>query len=249
MTYVYCVVSAARAPRVARIPRGLPGLGPARALAIDRTLFAIVATASESAFNQDAIEEGLRDLDWVSRMAVAHEAIVEHFLGASAVLPMKLFTIFTDDDRTVAYLRAKRRRLAAVVKRVTGHREFGLRVRLDGPVRRSRTLNRAPASGSAYLAGKLERLNEANDAARGARTIATRVYRDLSRAARVAKRRTKTEAARAGGSVVLDAAFLVSHARSAAFRSAAKKHARELAPLGYALTLTGPWPPYTFVQG
>ena len=46
--------------------------------------------------------------------------------------------------------------------------------------------------------------------------------------------------------LLLDAAFLVRTGRAAAFRTAAATLGRRLAS-GYELTLSGPWPPYTFV--
>src|SRR4029079_119227 len=73
----------------------------------------------------------LADLAWVSRAAVAHEAVVESFIAETAVLPMKLFTIFTSDERAVAHVRAERQRIAAFVKRVSNHQEWGMRVVLD----------------------------------------------------------------------------------------------------------------------
>ena len=48
--------------------------------------------------------------------------------------------------------------------------------------------------------------------------------------------------------LLLDAAFLVPRSRTASFRGSAAKEARTLAPHGYTVTLTGPWPPYSFVQ-
>ena len=47
--------------------------------------------------------------------------------------------------------------------------------------------------------------------------------------------------------LLLDAAFLVAHARRASFRAAAERAAARLGRDGYDLTLTGPWPPYNFV--
>jgi gas vesicle protein GvpL/GvpF len=48
---------------------------------------------------------------------------------------------------------------------------------------------------------------------------------------------------------LLDAAFLVPRAKASRFRKSAAREAKLLARQGYDLTLTGPWPPYTFVQG
>jgi len=47
---------------------------------------------------------------------------------------------------------------------------------------------------------------------------------------------------------LLDAAFLVPKARAASFKALAAREARGLSRQGYAMSVTGPWPPYTFVQ-
>src|SRR6266498_2055815 len=125
-TYVYCVIASARAPRRTRTPDGrdgLPGTGPVRLLAVDRGLFIAVSDAPMNRYSEAAINRGLSNLDWVSRAAVAHEAVVESFIDASAVLPMKLFTIFSNDARALDHVRSQRARIAALVKRVANHHE------------------------------------------------------------------------------------------------------------------------------
>jgi hypothetical protein len=47
--------------------------------------------------------------------------------------------------------------------------------------------------------------------------------------------------------MVLDAAFLVPRRAARRFRAAAGDAARTLAARGFALSVTGPWPPYHFV--
>src|SRR5262244_1108927 len=130
-TYVYCVIAAPRRPRIRRAREGLTGTGPVRVLDVDAALFLAVADAPLDQYGEAAIKRGLADLDWVSRAAVAHEAVVEAFGGATAVLPMKLFTIFMGDERVRAHVRHDRQRIAAMVKRVANHQEWGVRVTLD----------------------------------------------------------------------------------------------------------------------
>ena len=65
------------------------------------------------------------------------------FIAAPAVVPMKLFTIFTSDARALDHIARERSRIDAVLKRVTNHLEWGVRVVLDrpngvAPTRRSR---------------------------------------------------------------------------------------------------------------
>src|SRR5438034_5739949 len=116
--YVYCVIASQRAPRRRRATRGLPGTGPVRLLDAGGGLYIVVADAPLKQYGEDAINRGLADLEWVSRAAVAHERVIESFNGAAAILPMKLFTIFTNDERALAHVAAERKRLDALVKRV-----------------------------------------------------------------------------------------------------------------------------------
>jgi Gas vesicle synthesis protein GvpL/GvpF len=251
-TYVYCVVAADRRPRLTRVPAGLPGAGSVRLLDVDKGLFLAVADLPLDRYGESAINKGLADLDWVSRVAVSHEAVVESFIAAVAVLPMKLFTIFTSDDRALEHVRAQRARIAAFVKRVANQQEWGIRVVLD------RTLASAalpkkkaaarPGTGVSYLAQKKAQRDSSRELASRARETVAGLFDRLAARSGDAKRRAASELPAQGGPLLLDAAFLVPRARGAAFKALAARESRTLARQGYGLTVSGPWPPYTFVQ-
>jgi len=252
-TYVYCVIAAARRPRLTRVPRGLTGMGSVRLLDVEDGLFAAVADAPLDRYGEAAINRGLSDLDWVSRAAVAHEAVVESFISETAVLPMKLFTIFTTDDRAVEHVRAERRRIATVVKRVANHQEWGVRVVLDRdrPGAAAPRKKKAPAgvrSGVAYLTRKRAERDAVVELTARARETVAALYERLAARSRLAKRRLASELPVQGGPLLLDAAFLVPRARAASFQALASRESRALSRHGYGLTFSGPWPPYSFVQ-
>jgi Gas vesicle synthesis protein GvpL/GvpF len=249
-TYVYCVIAAGRRPRLTRVPRGLPGTGPVRILDVDDGLYAAAADAPLDRYSETAINKGLTDLDWVSRAAVAHEAVVESFISETAVLPMKLFTIFTSDPRAVEHVRAERRRIAAVVKRVANHLEWGVRVVIDRPrAAAAKKKGARPArSGVAYLTQKKAQRDAVNELAANARETVAALYDRFAAKSRLAKRRLASELPVQGGPLLLDAAFLVPRARAASFQALAARESRALARHGYGLTFSGPWPPYSFVQ-
>jgi len=254
-TYVYCVVAADRRPRLTRVPTGLPRTGRVRLLDLDRDLFVVVADAPLDTYGEAAIHRGLADLDWVSRAAVAHEAVVEAFSDATAVLPMKLFTIFMSDERALAHVSRDRQRIAALVTRVANHQEWGVRVILDRahaadaqPRTAKRRGSRSAPPGIAYLAEKKAQRDLAAKLAIDARETVAALYDRLSARARDARRRTASELPIEGGPLLLDAAFLVPRARAAAFQTLTAREAQSLERQGYGVTVTGPWPPYTFVQ-
>jgi len=51
-----------------------------------------------------------------------------------------------------------------------------------------------------------------------------------------------------GKRVLLDAAFLLQRKKAKAFQTKVRAEAKKLADRDYQLTLTGPWPAYTFVS-
>jgi hypothetical protein len=253
-TYAYCVVSNRARPRLARAVRGLPGMGPLRVLEVDLGLFLVVADAPLALYGEQAISRGLGDLDWVSRAAVAHETVVESFIEASAILPMKLFTLFASDERAVAHVRSERRRIMAAATRVANHHEWGVRVIFDA----SRAAQRAAAaarsggngkaSGRAYLAQKKAQRDAGVERAELARATVAALYDRMAARATEARRKSPGDLPAQGGPLLLDAAFLVRRSRAKAFQALAAREAKALARGGYGLTLTGPWPPYSFVQ-
>ena len=64
-------------------------------LPIGGTLTAIVATIPDAEYSPDIVNDKLRDMDWVSTAALGHEQLIEGTMrAATAVLPMKLLTLF-----------------------------------------------------------------------------------------------------------------------------------------------------------
>jgi hypothetical protein len=249
-TYVYCVVAADRRPRLTRVPGGLPGAGSVRLLDVDKGLFMAVADIPLDRYSESAINRGLASLDWVSRIAVAHEAVVESFIASNAVLPMKLFTIFTADERALEHVRAQRARIAGFVKRVANHQEWGVRVVLDRTLAAAATPKKKPNAGTgvSYLAQKKAQRDSVKELASRARETVAALFDRLAARSGDAKRRAASEMPAQGGPLLLDAAFLVPRARAATFKALAARESKALARQGYGLSISGPWPPYTFVQ-
>jgi hypothetical protein len=248
LTYVYCLVRSARRPVLRDVPPGLPGSTEPRALAAGGGLWAIVARVPAREYDEEALAAGLPRLDWVGRRAVAHEAVVEHFIGAAGLLPMQLFTLFTSDARVLEHVGRDRARIDGIFARIERQLEWGLRLTFDEKAARQAVERQhAGPSGAAYLARKRDLLEVTRALLAAAKADADRLYRDVSRSATESRRRTATEEAAPGSRLLLDAAFLVPSRRTGAFRSELRRRARALGTAGIVVSLTGPWPPYNFI--
>ena len=249
-TYLYCAVKSARNPVRGvrtRPPRGLPGAGGTRALDAGDGLWLVVATAPLDLYSGESIDARLADLDWVSRCALAHDAVVEHVARQAAVVPMKLFTLFTSDERAVAHVARTRRKLARLFARVADREEWGVRLLLDE--RRALGTRETPVSavsGRDFLVKKKAAKDARQQVVADALRDADALFETLDRVADDSRRRTPAVEG-ATSRMVLDAAFLVPRRDARRFRATVATAAPPLEARGFTLSLTGPWPPYHFV--
>ena len=80
------------------------------------------------------------------------------------------------------------------------------------------------------------------------RKIAGDVLKTLRPIAHDVQQRAVTAPAEGRSQLLLDAAFLVPRTKADRFRKSVEGRAKKIAPAGYALHLSGPWPPYSFVE-
>jgi len=251
--YLYCIVESmesAAVPPLAEVPAGLPETSSPRLLSLGGDLWLVVGEAPLPAFSAAEIERRLADdLPWVSACAVAHERVVAHFAALAPVVPMKLFSLFQDEARAVADLAGRRDEIAAVLARVAGRVEWGVRVHFDAsrPVRPAPAED-APASGRSFLLRKKAEQEEARNRVRRAGTATEEAFDELARHAAASRRREPPALAEPGPRLLLDAAFLVPVAEAESFERAVQTVAERLAAHACQVTLTGPWPPYNFIS-
>jgi hypothetical protein len=269
VTYVYCVVRAARRPAVAGQLEPLPGAGAPRVVLLAAKTWLIVADVPTRAFGQDALNKRLQDVDWMSRCGVAHQAVIEAFLGSDAVVPMTLFTIFANDARALAEVKKDAARLEASLDRVAGHVEWVVRVLrgdaaavaaagTDGgtaaagagsSATRARDAGASPRSGREFLQAKVNQRQAARRAAEEMSAAVRALFTALSDVADEVSDRTEALTASAlGSSALLDAACLVGRREEPRFEQAARRMAQPLADRGFRVSVTGPWPCYSFVE-
>jgi gas vesicle protein GvpL/GvpF len=255
-TYVYCVARSARAPSLGSAPAGLPGTGRLRALPAGQGLWLIVADAPLPQYGEAGLARVVRDLDAVSRCAVAHSAIVAHCAGRTPVLPLRLLTLFASDERALARVRGRRAAIARRLDRLAGRAEWGVQARLaagGGPTaRRARAAARRETArlgpGTRFLELRRRQRETARDLASGAKAAAAVLYRALARHADASRQRPLVSMD-GRPALLLDAAFLVPATGAPQFRRAVQAQTARAADRGLQIRLTGPWPPYSFVAG
>lgn len=256
-TWLYCIVRSPRAPAASALKNvaGVPGATAPRAVDAGKGLWLIVGGVPSASWSADVIEAKLHDLDWLGAVALGHEAVVERFVSAPALLPSKLFTLFHDDSRALEHVDRDRRRIGKLLDRVSHRAEFGVRIALDEvkALRKAESDAKRQSKGSSG-AGFLLRKKKVAEIARAggasARETVTSMHKTLAKRAVDVVKKEIAQAGDGGSSrMLLDAAYLVDAKRAAAFRREAKTLARAAASEGLSLQLTGPWPAYHFATG
>jgi hypothetical protein len=247
--YVYGLVKSAKPLSLKKTPAGLAGTTKLRALDAGAGWSLLVADAPLKLYDAPSIDAKLRDLDWVSERAGEHDAVLEFAMGLGTLIPLKLFTLFTNEERAIAHVTKSRRSLDRAAERIAGCEEWSLRIMLDEKRARARAekpLAKKKVSGTAFL----ERKKAIEDTRRktGIRGAveAEELFASLSKLAKKAVRRpapNRDLAAR----VFLDAVFLVPRKSVPKLTAAVGKVAPGLVDEGFDITLSGPWPAYSFI--
>ena len=175
-----------------------------------------------------------------------HEAVVEKVMGSRPILPVRFNTLFRSGEAVIALLDKQSQSFRSALDRVAGKVELGLRVLWEPPTRSvSEKYEHAPSEGgpgTEYLYRRLrDERGQASRRAAGEQVAQKVQARFRSLAVENWMRRLPTDR------LLLSGAYLVARDRVDAFRESVAKAREEFSSLSFLLT--GPWPPYHFVNG
>jgi len=218
-----------------------------------------VSEVPEEDFCGPGAEARMRDLGWVGPQALRHEAVVEEVMRHSPVLPARLGTLFSSQERLAEFLDVHRRTIAQFLEQVSGQDEWSVKGLLD---RRRATQSLASSS----LAAGQERLSTLSPGQRyfEEQRMRTATERELSLWVKETCRGVANglisqassfcecpvvlrETAENGVEHVLNWAFLLPRSAVMAFRAQLSEVNAHHAEDGLSFELSGPWPPYRFV--
>ncbi|NIH83611.1 GvpL/GvpF family gas vesicle protein [Amycolatopsis granulosa] len=213
-------------------------------------LVAVVGDVPLDTFGEQALHRNLEDLDWLGAVARAHDAVIGAVARTGPVVPIRLATVYHDDDGVRGVLEERAEEFGRTLDRVAGRTEWGVKAFVDVPPPVPRT-EEAPSrrgAGAAYLARRRAERDTQAEAERLAVEQAGKVHfrlTGLATAARTHPPQSK-ELSGHGGQMVLNAAYLVDDDRSRSFAEAVAACDQDSPAV--RVQLTGPWPPYSFAD-
>jgi hypothetical protein len=223
-------------------------------------LVAVVGAVDLTDFGEEALRRNLEDLTWLEATARRHHAVIDAVARSGAVAPLRLATVYRDDQRVAAMLAERRADFTAALSRVRGRTEWGVKIFARsgaGPGAEPGEDSTGGGSGegggtgrpgTAYLLRRKARLSAQREAQRETVNQAEEVHAVLTGLVEAAHRHPPQNPQLSGerAQMVLNAAYLVDAARDDAFATAVSDLGGRHPDL--RVDLTGPWPPYSFAD-
>jgi hypothetical protein len=249
--WAYCVVSADDAGAAS----GIDGIEPGtRVEAVaEGDLAALVSPVPLAEYGDERLREHLEDIEWLEKTARGHEGVLEHVLNRAAIVPLRLCTLYRDREGIRRMLQQHAEALSGSLATVEGSTEWGVKVFLDqeragaGPPSPEET--QPSASGAGYLAKRQRERQATRQRDEMCEECVEEVHGMMAAIARDARLNPvqRPEAHGRRAEMLLNGAYLVGQDQVGEFSRGISLLQSRWSPRGFAVELTGPWPPYNFV--
>ncbi len=232
--YAYCVAERQAFPELCRHRRPMPLTGVSGLFGNQTFLF----PASDLAvIVSEHSDEEMRAMD--SKFARDHARVVSDCFKLTTVLPFRFGTTFADDDSLRRSVRSNQRHFLANVERLRGKAEMHLKVLVDdtcpGNSARDMTV------GQQYLTSLRESASRQRERQSKARALSVQMHRMfLPIEEEITCKRTDS------GKMLLDIAHLIDNKTIERYQNKYSSATQQLKEC--SMQLSGPWPPYHFVQ-
>ncbi len=222
--YAYCILPGGQRPDTE-----LPGLEDAPVEAVELDGLTIWAS--------DLDRSPRPSIDAVRR----HDSVVRAAMGRDATpLPLRFGHWFPSRQQLMEELEGETGRFRRQLDLVRGAVEFGVRVVDEEPAEEPAGTDR-PESGTAYMEAAARRREARAERLGRGKAVAARLRRHLGELVREDALKELEDV----GSVV-EVAHLVAEGETEAYREKVEEFRAQAEEPG--LTVTGPWPPYSFVE-
>lgn len=218
---------------------------------------AVVATVGLDEFGEQALQKNLEDLKWIEGAARTHESVLGELIARTTVVPMRLCTIYRDDEQVAAMLDERADGFVETLERLRGHTEWGVKlIAAPGALEVAAQARGGAADaddpdlspGLAYLDRKQRQQRARGDVEEIAAALADDAHGRLAAVSNRA-RLNKLQARELGGhsgDMILNGAYLVDDEGFDRFEGAIAALRDDLARDAVEVEMTGPWPAYNF---
>lgn len=223
-------------------------------------LTALVSTVRLEEYGEAALRANLEDLAWLEATARAHHDVVDRAAHAAPTAPVRIATLYRDDARVAEVLAAQGERFGAVLDTIAGRLEWGVKV-YASPEAMAEAVDGDPGdgtgpgpnggaggAGTAYLRGRQRQRRRREEAGRRVREQADALHGELADHAVASRHHPPQDPSLSGrrAAQVLNVAYLLDEEQAEGFLAVTRAAAERME--GVEVEVTGPWPPYSFID-
>jgi len=226
---------------------GLTGLrGAPVELVSHAGLEAVTSDVPLPEFSEDGLREHLEELPWLEEVARTHDEVVRAVTAHAPTAPMRLATIFHDDEAVRRRVQEWREGLVEVLDRIDGRAEWSVKVLAPPAPAPETTPGGGPTTGTEFLRRRKAQASDRAEQQEAASRVADAVHHELATIAEAARLLPPQDPQLTGhvGQMVLNAAYLVPDTARDLF--AERVDALRGRHHDVTLEAGGPWPPYSF---
>lgn len=249
---MYCLTAAPVSPET----EGVDETRRFGAASIDGVSAVFTAVDAE-AFSQATIDRRAGDLEWLGAIGYRHQAVIQDVMKRTAVIPLRAFTLFSNEETLRSYLHENAEMLRKVLERLEGKQEWTLRVEFEPQRWNEALVTRVDAlrdlqqqiEGSAPGKAFLLRKKLDDEKKRASHAAEEELVAEIEQAVLERLRcETVAESRERRDGAFPQINVLIERDEEAVLQELHASLNDRYAGEGVALALTGPWPPYTFAH-
>ena len=225
------------------------GIGGAGVALLDAgPVSGVFSILPRAAYGESAWREHAEDPAWLARVATEHQRVLGDLVRDTDVLPLRLPAMYRDEVHLHRMLEAETPLFTAVLESLHDHLEWSVHLYLVGQP--DAPAAERPASGHDYLRQKSEAVARRTSARATREQLVQDAYASLADLSRQSVANQPQDSALSGRHepMLLNSAHLVCRRHEQLFFAAVEEVAARVAPAGISVEVTGPWPPYNFVE-
>lgn len=225
------------------------GIGGAGVALLDAPpVSAVFSILPEASYGAAAWQAHAEDPAWLAGVATGHQQVLDAIVRDTDVLPLRLPAMYRDEVHLHEFLAAETRLFEAVLEALHDHVEWSVHLhRVGQPEQEARD---RPTTGADYLRQRSAALTDRQHARVDRERLVREAYAALAELSRQSVVNRPQDSALSGRRepMLLNSAHLVCRRHERLFLAGVEETAAKLAPAGITVEVTGPWPPYNFVD-
>ncbi len=208
-------------------------------------LDAVVSDVPLEEFSAAALTRNLESLPWLEEVARGHDSVIRLVSEGGPTAPLRLATIFHDDDALRRRLGEWHQAIVEVLDRVDGRAEWSVKLISSTPVAVREEADE-PTSGAEFLRRRRAQADDRGQRAAEVARVAEEVHLALAGASVASRVLPPQDPQLTGlsGTMALNGAYLIELTEREGFERRVDE-VRAAHP-DLVLDAAGPWPPYSF---